>query len=47
MNPCPYCESEATFELTIIDDKTVEHICDDCGCTFNVATAPAEEVISK
>ncbi len=46
MNICPYCTRENTFPLTIIDDKTVEHICDDCGCTFNVPTAPAE-VIKK
>lgn len=33
---CPYCQSQNTFPLTKVTEQVTEHICDDCGCTFNV-----------
>lgn len=37
MKICPYCKSRDTHPLVRIDEKTVEYICEDCGCTFNVS----------
>lgn len=36
MKICPYCKSCETRLLVRINQNTVEYICEDCGCTFNV-----------
>ena len=41
---CPFCESNNTHPFTRIDENTVEHICEDCGCTFNVQEQETEAV---
>ncbi len=39
-HPCPYCNSQNTFPLVKVTEDVTEHVCDDCGCTFNVTSDP-------
>lgn len=41
MNTCPYCNSQNTFPLVKVTAEVTEHVCDDCGCTFNVVPSTA------
>lgn len=36
MNECPYCHSDDTHAMVVIDEKTTEFVCEECGCGFMV-----------